>query len=387
MCGIIAVLSRPATRPAPDRDWLTERVAVAAARVPAPDAADLTALLGDTAAILEEVDRALRGVPGVRTLAENPTLVDVVGSALTTVDEGVATLERWADSGDCPLIGPDLEAFNEAVIRLKDASWAVGRDRLRTAEAVIDLAGPDAGPAAVAAMHAVQVALSGIDRLEVRGRDSAGLHVLVENHGLDVSSLPARGRMDDPLFTSMAVRTPEGHLAFVYKAAAEIGELGDNTRVLRAAIRDDELLHLALASDDAQVTVLGHTRWASVGIISEANAHPLNDEEEGRDGGAYVTAVLNGDVDNFAELKERWRLDIPAAITTDAKVIPVLMSRQVDDGLEAHDAFRRTVAAFNGSVAIAAHAAGRPDQLLLALRGSGQALYIGLADDAYVVAS
>ncbi|MBV8304949.1 MAG: SIS domain-containing protein, partial [Acidimicrobiia bacterium] len=36
---------------------------------------------------------------------------------------------------------------------------------------------------------------------------------------------------------------------------------------------------------------------------------------------------------------------------------------------------------------VVAHAAGRPDELLLALRGSGQALYVGLADDAYVVAS
>ena len=70
-------------------------------------------------------------------------------------------------------------------------------------------------------------------------------------------------------------------LGFVYKAAAEIGELGDNTRALREAITADELLHLAVAADTAEVTVLGHTRWASVGIISQANAHPLDSEEQG----------------------------------------------------------------------------------------------------------
>ncbi|MBV8385251.1 MAG: glucosamine-6-phosphate synthase, partial [Acidimicrobiia bacterium] len=301
MCGIIAVLSRPATRPAPDPGWLVERAAAAAASVPAPTGQDLTASIGDAAAVLEEVDRALRGVPGVQAFIEHPNVVEQLRGALATVDAGVDALEAWADSGHCSLAGADLEAFNEAMIRLKDAAWAVSWDRLRTAEAVVDLAGPNAGAAAIAAMHAVQVALSALDRLEVRGRDSAGLQLLVEGHGLDVSSLPSKGRLDDPLFTSMAVRTPEGHLSFVYKAAAEIGELGDNTRALRGAMRSDELLHLALASPDAKVTVLGHTRWASVGIISEANAHPVNHEEDGRTDGPYVAAVLNGDVDNFAE--------------------------------------------------------------------------------------
>ena len=51
------------------------------------------------------------------------------------------------------------------------------------------------------------------------------------------------------------------------------------------------------------------------------------------------------------------------------------------------DAFRRTVASFEGSVAIGAATAVAPDRLQLALRGSGQALYVGLADDAYIVAS
>src|SRR5206468_3560478 len=153
----------------------------------------------------------------------------------------------------------------------------------------------------------------------------AGLHLLVTGHGLDLGGAEVRrltgGRSADPLFTSLAVRMPEGHLSLVYKAAAEIGDLGDNTAALRRAIRDDPLLHLAVQADGAEVAVLAHTRWASVGIISQANAHPLNHEEDEGVDGPYVTAALNGDVDNYAELAAEAGLRIPAAFTTDAKVI------------------------------------------------------------------
>ncbi len=50
-------------------------------------------------------------------------------------------------------------------------------------------------------------------------------------------------------------------------------------------------------------------------------------------------------------------------------------------------AFCQTVSSFDGSVAVAVSAAARPDQLLLALRGSGQSLNVGLAEDAFIVAS
>src|SRR5438445_777008 len=83
--------------------------------------------------------------------------------------------------------------------------------------------------------------------------------------------------------------------------AAEIGELGENTARLRAQIRGDDLLRRALRAETASAAVLAHTRWASVGIISEPNAHPLNHEEVGASPAVdapYVTAALNGDVDN-----------------------------------------------------------------------------------------
>ena len=133
----------------------------------------------------------------------------------------------------------------------------------------------------------MQVALSALDRLEVRGRDSAGLaharhRPRSRSRRPDVARLIA-ARRDDPLFTSGSVRVTDGHLAFVYKAAAEIGELGDNTARLRAQIAADEFLRLAVRADTAEAVVLAHTRWASVGIISEANAHPLNQEELGGD--------------------------------------------------------------------------------------------------------
>jgi glucosamine--fructose-6-phosphate aminotransferase (isomerizing) len=396
MCGIIAVVRRASERTPPSTDELLGLLeagseALSTALTAAFDSPDLPALLGRAAAPIEEADRLLHGVAGVRALLADAALVTTADRMLADVGERLVDLEQRLDRGALPVDTAALEQINAVIVRLKDAVWAVQRDRLRTARAVAQLAGADAGPAAVAAFTSIQVALSALDRLEVRGRDSAGIHVLVTGHGLDLTSAAVTallaGRAGDPLFGSGSVRVTDGKLGFVYKAAAEIGELGDNTRVLREAIAADALLHRAVGSPTAEAVVLGHTRWASVGIISQANAHPLNSDETGRLHGPYVVGALNGDVDNFADLKSAEDLQIAPEITTDAKVIPTLVSRRLEAGVPLAEAFRQTVAGFEGSVAIGAHAADHPDHLLLALRGSGQALYVGLAEDAYVVAS
>ena len=395
MCGIIAVVRRPGARSAPSSDRvvgpLHDAVSALAGGLPLVEACS------EAAALVEASDAHLGGAEGVWALVHDRRLLAEVEGVCTTLSASVATIEAGldADGTDTTDGLAALEAVNAAVIRLKDAVWSVANDRVRTARAVADLAGSEPGWAATEAYTSIQQALSALDRLEVRGRDSAGIHVLVRDHGLDMSS-PAvtgllRGRVGDPLFRSGAVRVVDGCLAFVYKAAAEIGELGDNTRVLRDALRGDDLLRLAVASDDAVAVVLGHTRWASVGIISQPNAHPV-DSSELSTGAAlfdapYVVASLNGDVDNFADLKSLDDLEIAPEITTDAKVIPTLVARRVGEGADLPTAFRNTVASFEGSVAIAASASAEPDKLLLALRGSGQALYVGLADGAYIVAS
>jgi glucosamine--fructose-6-phosphate aminotransferase (isomerizing) len=394
MCGIIAIVRRRSDRDAPTRSELLSTLepavgALDTATAAIADAAALETVLAQAAGAIEQVDRLLRGTPGVVALLGEASLADIISAKCTTLLARIDTIEAELDDGDTTWSSPEVERVNAAMIRVRDALWAVSNDRLRASAGVADLAGPHPDLAAIDGFLAVHQALAGIDRLEVRGRDSAGLHLLVRSSALDADAMTdlLAVRESDPLFTSGAVRRcGDDTIGFVYKAAAEIGELGDNTAALRDAIRSDALLHAALRGA-AEVTVLGHTRWASVGIISEPNAHPLNSDELGAADGPYVLAALNGDIDNFADLKSDDDLELAPEITTDAKVIPTLVSRALRGDVEPVDAFRSAVNRFVGSVAIGASSGDRPDRLLLALHGSGQALYVGLADDLFVVAS
>ena len=386
MCGIIGIVSRPPTRATPDAVELIAGLDLAVSSISAAPADVVGA-----AAHARRVDELLRGLPGVLALAGHVDLVAALTARLDRLDAAASDIEHRLDSNTDQLDADALETANAELIDLKDALWAIRHDRLRAAREVESLSGRDAPDSALGGYLAVHQALSAIDRLEVRGRDSAGLHVFVWDHDIEPDALATlvAERGTDPLFQSGAVVQADECISFVYKAAAEIGELGDNTAALRRALNADALLRRAVQSPGARVAILGHTRWASVGIISEPNTHPLNSFELEQPAGAhppYVVAALNGDVDNHADLRVAHGLRIASTITTDAKVIPALVARHAAT-TDLGEAFRRTVSEFEGSVAIGVASAEAPSRLFLALRGSGQGLYVGLADDCYIVAS
>ena len=239
MCGIVAVLRRSSGRMPPDGAHLLdelEQAVATLATVGTVGGADQE--VARVAARVEDVDALLKGSPGVRALLGDRALFVGVEHHVEQLQLATDRVEAALDANAADLSTVELEDVNAALVRLKDAVWAVGHDRLRTARAVADLCGSDLAPSAIEAFTSVQVALSALDRLEVRGRDSAGLHLFVHHHGLDLDD-PAIARLlderRDPLFGSRAVRRAGDSLSFVYKAAAEIGELGDNTATLRRA--------------------------------------------------------------------------------------------------------------------------------------------------------
>ena len=330
--------------------------------------------------------------------------------------ELVGTESRFLEDRMGYLSGAEVEIMSQRLELLKDTHWALAQEVAGNIEKVRQLiARPSdepVAPATVQLFKKINSVLNSLDRLEVRGRDSAGLSLMFAVDGAVYDrfarELAARGLRDqleertrrEPLVNQSISINPPGDgrgqgpigLAVTYKVAAEIGSLGDNVDFLRREIQNDPILQILAALPHRCHTVSAHTRWASVGAISEANCHPLDNHTPLAAEAKYglIHACLNGDIDNYLDLRAALESDgrqIHKDINTDTKVIPLQVEKYIRQGLDPVEAFRRSVNDFEGSHAICLQTDLAPGKLFLAQRGSGQAIFVGIAEDFYMPAS
>src|SRR3954468_4572812 len=137
-----------------------------------------------------------------------------------------------------------------------------------------------------------ELLLAGLEKLEYRGYDSAGVSVL---EGDRIDSVRA-----------------VGNLASLKEAVAARADLGGGVATATAEVS----------------TGIGHTRWATHGRVTEENAHPHFDTAD------RVHIVLNGIVENHVELRERLAADgADFTSETDAEVVAHLISSHYDGDL------------------------------------------------------
>src|SRR6202162_604643 len=126
-------------------------------------------------------------------------------------------------------------------------------------------------------------------------------------------------------------------------------------------------------------TGLGHTRWATHGRPSDANAHPHADCDE------KVAVVHNGIIENYASLREGLLADGHVFRSeTDTEVIAHLIEANDEGNLV--DAVRQTLKQVRGAYALGVISSGAPRQLVFARSGASP-LVVGLGDREMFVAS
>ncbi len=163
--------------------------------------------------------------------------------------------------------------------------------------------------------------IAGLEKLEYRGYDSAGVSLLDSGQ---IETVRAVGNLSN----------------------------------LRKAVADAERNGGAVAVAEAEATIgLGHTRWATHGRVTEENAHPHGDCSND------IRIVLNGIVENHSELRNELRADGHVfSSETDAEIVAHLIERHYEGDLAA--AVRGAFAALRGHYAFVAMHADHPDLLV-----------------------
>ena len=181
-------------------------------------------------------------------------------------------------------------------------------------------------------VDAKEILLKGLEKLEYRGYDSAGI----------------------------AVHNEEGVTVFKEK-----GRIAD----LRQAVDSDV---------EAQIGI-GHTRWATHGVPNKSNAHP-HQSTTGR-----FTLVHNGVIENYHLLQKAYLKDVTMQSDTDTEVIVQLVELFSKEGLSTVDAFRKTLGLVHGSYALALLDNEDPETIYVAKNKSP--LLVGVGAEFNVVAS
>ncbi|SDP14258.1 glutamine--fructose-6-phosphate transaminase (isomerizing) [Halobacillus aidingensis] len=177
-----------------------------------------------------------------------------------------------------------------------------------------------------------EILLNGLEKLEYRGYDSAGIATLNEN-GVEVTKV--KGRIAS----------------------------------LREAV--DESVKATHG--------IGHTRWATHGAPSEENAHP-HQSTSGR-----FTIVHNGVIENYVDVRDEYLSDVEFKSETDTEIIVQLMEVLNNEMNDVAAAFRKAVELLTGSYAIAM--IDREDHDTIYVAKNKSPLLVGIGDDFNVVAS
>ncbi len=177
-----------------------------------------------------------------------------------------------------------------------------------------------------------EILLKGLEKLEYRGYDSAGLGLLTKS-GVEV--IKEKGRIAD----------------------------------LRKAVDP---------SIESKIGI-GHTRWATHGIPDRKNSHP-HQSESGR-----FTLVHNGVIENYVQLQKQYLQDVNMNSETDTEVIVQLVEVFVINGMTTEEAFRHTLSLLHGSYAIAM--LDTEDQGTIYVAKNRSPLLVGVGEGFNVVAS
>ncbi|BDQ37347.1 hypothetical protein SYK_17070 [Pseudodesulfovibrio nedwellii] len=400
MCGIASFLSNRQWLNTPDTGWLTELETAFTEASTSTDLMQAAAPLGVLADHFYDLMAFGLHMQLVGNQQIHTSLSSIRDIIRNMRNAAAVKLEQ----------GPRTDALEGLHETLDDYLWQIDREVLGNMQDTLAIMPENIAEKTNArdrhflAWGTEQV-LQSIDKLEVRGRDSAGVAVaFILPKGINPEQalsttqkdeLQKRCSINNADTRQVLVRTlPDGRTAcrFLYKVAQLVGQLGDNGAALREFITNDDLLW-NMAEGLETLNIIAHTRWASNGIISVPNCHPVDGLVEGdvSTGLEKTMFVLNGDVDNYRTLVEETVTSkgafIPPVISTDAKILPVLFHLGATEDGDAETRFRSVLKQCEGSLAVVMQNLSDFDSQFLAQKGSGQSFYVGNTQDGWLVAS